>query len=117
MATAILIKKECTFLINAISRIQQIISISQVCYNNPSGGNPGTVPPVIAPKNLDDPLTYTTNAVNQEVISLSLQGFISYLYVKAYNVAYPLNPTAAEYALISDIYKALNISVPPFING
>ena len=114
MATISALKKDCNFLITMINRIQVIIAKTDLA--NDLKGNLSYQQPNVQ-KNLADPLSYNTSALNQEVITLSLQGFIAYLYVKAFNTVYPSNPTPAEYAQIREIYEALNISVPPVING
>jgi hypothetical protein len=113
MATVTSIKKDCRFLITMINRIQVIIANSQVA-NDLKGGLSYQQPTI--QRNLTDPLSYNTSALNQEKITLSLQGFIAYIYVKAFNEQFPLNPTTQQISRISEIYDALNISVDQVIN-
>lgn len=110
-----MIRKECTFLVTMIRRIQGIIA-TQCATDNDLQGNT-SYPVSLIKKTIDDPLSYDTSALQQEVVTLSFEGFIAYLYVKAFGKLYPSNPTADEKIHIAEIYAALNISVPPVING
>ena len=57
-------------------------------------------------------LEYKTTAANTEVVTLTIEGFIEYLYYKAYNTIWPLVPTLADMNRLYEIYDALKIPRP-----
>jgi hypothetical protein len=57
-------------------------------------------------------LEYSTTATNTDVVTLSIDGFIQYLYFKAYGSAFPEAPTPAERIKLYEIYDALKIPRP-----
>ena len=57
-------------------------------------------------------LEYATEALATDVISLTLEGYIQYIYYQAYGEYYPVSPSPAEIDKIYAIYDALQISRP-----
>ena len=57
-------------------------------------------------------LEYATSATNTDVITLSIDGFILYLYYKAYGESYPEVPSAGDIVKLHEIYDALKIPRP-----
>jgi hypothetical protein len=70
-------------------------------------------PATVAGKTVSNALEYDTIAAENEVITLSIQGFIIYLYEKAYSERYPTsNLTGTDKSRIYEIYDALKIPRP-----
>ena len=57
-------------------------------------------------------LEYDTVAVATDVYTLTLEGYIQYIYYQAYQSYYPEAPTDIEKDKIYEIYDALGISRP-----
>lgn len=69
--------------------------------------------PMTTGKTVSNALEYDTIAAESEVITLTLEGFIIYLYEKAYNERYPTGSlTGTEKERIYEIYNALKIPKP-----
>lgn len=61
-------------------------------------------------KTVSNALEYDTLAAESEVITLTMQGFIIYLYEKAYNERYPTDSLSGiQKVRIYEIYDALKI--------
>lgn len=64
-------------------------------------------------RTVSNTLEYDTIAAESEVVTLTIQGFIIYLYEKAYNEQYPSdNLSGTEKERIYEIYDALKIPRP-----
>lgn len=73
----------------------------------------GTSPPVITGKTISaTSLEYATNAVATDIYTLSIEGYIQYIYYQAYNALYPEIMTPEEAEKIYAIYDALQIPRP-----
>jgi hypothetical protein len=69
--------------------------------------------PTSAGKTVSNALEYDTIAAENEVVTLTMDGFVIYLYEKAYNERYPTGTlTGTEKARIYEIYDALKIPRP-----
>lgn len=97
------IKKDVQFVSSLISKITTIIT------NCGSGNLP---PPVLLAKTVGSALEYETTAVATNTVTLSLEGFILYLYVKAYDEAYPETPSEIQRTRLHDIYKTIGVPIP-----
>jgi hypothetical protein len=100
------IKKDALFLKSLISKISTIIT------------NCGVTPPKPPPvaKTVGRALEYETVATQTDVITLSRDGFILYLYAKAYGDVYPeKDATQTQKARLADVYKALELPVPAYL--
>jgi hypothetical protein len=70
-------------------------------------------PPTVAGKTVTNVLEYDTIAAESEVVTLTMAGFVMYLYEKAYNERYPTSDLSlAEKQRIYEIYDALKIPRP-----
>ncbi len=97
---------ECNFMKNLISDVKKLLVDCCSC------NNPLPVPKSERAVGISE-LEYETVAANTEVVTLTLVGFIAYIYDKAFNEPYPLeNPTPIEIARIYEIYDSLNIPRP-----
>lgn len=66
-----------------------------------------------AGKTVSNTLEYDTIAAENEVVTLTLSGFVIYLYEKAYDERYPTGTlTGTEKLRIYEIYDALKIPRP-----
>jgi len=69
--------------------------------------------PTTAGKTVSNTLEYDTIAAESEVITVTIDGFIIYLYEKAYNERYPTGTlTGIQKVRIYEIYDALKIPRP-----
>ena len=94
-------KKECKFMADLIANVKQLLLDCCACK------------PTMAGKTVSNTLEYDTVAAENEVVTVSLEGFIIYLYEKAYNERYPTgNLTGTEKTRIYEIYDALKIPRP-----
>lgn len=94
-------KKECNFVTTIISDIKRLLIDCCPCK------------PIAAGKTVSNTLEYDTIAAESEVITLTMQGFVIYLYEKAYNERYPTGTlTGVEKLRIHEIYDALKIPRP-----
>lgn len=95
-------REDCEFMTNLIKNIKQIITDSCVCEKPVGNG-----------KTVTNALEYDTIAAESEVVTVTIEGFIIYLYEKAYNDPYPTtNLTSIEKERIYEIYDALKIPRP-----
>ena len=93
---------DCNFMKKLITNIKQIITDCCIC-DKPNGNG----------KIVSNALEYDTIAAESEVITVTIEGFIIYLYEKAYNSPYPTtNLTSIEKERIYEIYDALKIPRP-----
>lgn len=92
--------QDCSFLNNLIN---SVVSVIQTC-----GAPVKKDTKTLAGAGLE----YSTTATNTDVITLSIDGFILYLYYKAYGVAYPEVPSAGDIVKLHEIYDALKIPRP-----
>ena len=94
-------KKECNFVSTMISDIKKLLVECCPCKSDVKG------------KTVSNALEYDTVAAETEVITLTIDGFIIYLYEKAYNERYPTGKlTISEKNKIYEIYDALKIPRP-----
>jgi len=95
-------KIECKFISDLIGKVKTIIQDSCAC-------KPDTLPG----KTVSNTLEYDTIAAESEVVTLTMLGFVMYLYEKAYNDPYPSGAlTPVEKYRIHEIYDALKIPRP-----
>jgi hypothetical protein len=95
-------KVECKFVSDLIGKVKNIIQDSCPC--KPASANGKTV---------SNTLEYDTIAAESEVVTLTMLGFVMYLYEKAYNDPYPSGAlTPVEKYRIYEIYDALKIPRP-----
>ena len=88
------------------SLISKISTIISNC-----GVTPPKPPPVV--KTVGHALEYETVATHTDVITLTREGFILYLYAKAYGDVYPENDaTHVQKTRLVEVYKALDLPVP-----
>ena len=96
-------KNDCAFLKSLISKISTIIANC--------GITPPKPPPVV--KTVGKALEYETVATQTDVITLTRDGFILYLYAKAYGDVYPeKGATETQKRRLADVYRALDLPVP-----
>jgi hypothetical protein len=94
-------KAECSFIADLISNVKTLLVECCPCK------------PPVAGKIVSNRLEYDTIAAENEVVTVTMQGFIIYLYEKAYNERYPTeNLSGIEKARIYEIYDALKIPRP-----
>lgn len=94
-------KKECNFMSAIISNVKKLLIDCCACKTVTSG------------KTVTNVLEYDTIAAESEVITLTMLGFVMYLYEKAYNERYPTSDLSlAEKQRIYEIYDALKIPRP-----
>lgn len=94
-------KKECNFVTTIISDIKKLLVDCCPCK------------PTSAGKTVSNALEYDTIAAENEVVTLTMDGFVIYLYEKAYNERYPTGTlTGTEKVRIYEIYDALKIPRP-----
>jgi len=98
------IKKDIQFVSLLITKISTIITNCDSVRPPP--------PPVTVAKTVGSALEYDTIATKTDTVTLSLEGFILYLYARAYDDVYPENPTPLEKSRLHDIYKTLGVPVP-----
>lgn len=85
--------KECKFVIDIVDSIQKLLAYT----------NPGKFGEIVL--NL---LIFQTKAEQKDTIKLSQEGYVMYVYVKAFKEAYPLeNPTSLQKQRINAIWDAL----------
>ena len=92
---------ECTFLYSLINSVSSVISLC-------NRANPLPTKKILTQGGLE----YKTTAANTEVVTLTIEGFIEYLYYKAYNTIWPEKPTLADMNRLYEIYDALKIPRP-----
>jgi hypothetical protein len=98
------IKKDIQFIRSLITKI---VTIVETCGTRPPP------PPVKLKKVVGSALEYETEAVKTDTITLKLDGFILYLYAKAFNDIYPeSNPTPQQVANLKQVYDALELPFP-----
>lgn len=102
LKTALLQQKaECKFIADLITNVKSLISNSCPCKTPPVG------------KTVSNTLEYDTIAAESEVITLTIEGFIIYVYEKAYSESYPKGSlTTIQKQRIYEIYDALKIPRP-----
>jgi hypothetical protein len=87
--------------------VTKIITIVETC---------GVRPPPPAPttkKTVGSALEYETEAVKTDTVTLTIDGFILYLYAKAFDDIYPeSNPTPQQVANLKEVYAALDLPFP-----
>lgn len=94
-------KKECNFMTTIISNVKKLLTDCCACK------------PTTAGKTVSNALEYDTIAAESEVVTVTIQGFIIYLYEKAYNERYPTGTLSGiEKVRIYEIYDALKIPRP-----
>jgi hypothetical protein len=97
-----LYSEDCKFINSLTSKLRIIIT---KCGN--------VTPPAITGKTISaSSLEYATNAVATDVYTLSIEGYIQYIYYQAYNALYPEIITPEEAEKIYAIYDALQIPRP-----
>jgi len=100
------IKKDIQFIQSLVTKI---VSIVETC---------GVKPPIPPPapklnKVVGSALEYETEAVKTDTITLKLDGFILYLYAKAFDDIYPeSNPTPLQISNLKQVYAALELPFP-----
>ena len=95
-------KKECNFMSTIITDIKRLLVDCCACPNPQTSG-----------KTVSNTLEYDTIAAEDETVILTAEGFIIYLYGKAYNEPYPtINLTEIQKFRIYEIYDALKIPRP-----
>ena len=100
--SALLLKKaECKFMTSLIANVKNLLISCCPCKSPPAG------------KIISNTLEYDTVAAESEVITLTIEGFIMYVYEKAYNEPLPTeNLSTVEKQRIYEIYDALKIPRP-----
>lgn len=87
--------------------VTKIITIVETCGVRPPP------PPPTAKKTVGSALEYETDALKTDTITLTIDGFILYLYAKAFNDIYPeSNPTPQQVANLKEVYAALELPFP-----
>ena len=94
-------KKECKFMTTIISNVKKLLTDYCACK------------PMMSGKTVSNALEYDTIVAESEVVTLTLEGFIIYLYEKAYSERYPTDTlSGTEKERIYEIYDALKIPRP-----
>jgi hypothetical protein len=94
--------QDCKFINSLTLKLSTIIT---KCGNATPPVNNGKVISAVS-------LEYKTDAVATDVYTLSIEGYIQYIYYQAYNALYPEIVTPEEAEKIYAIYDALQIPRP-----
>jgi len=95
---------DCKFLNNLVSQLSVIIT---------NCGNVAPPPPPLSQKVVSGKaLEYATDAIATDVVTLTLVGYVQYIYYQVYATVYPETPNSDETIKIYEIYDALNIPRP-----
>ena len=85
--------KECRFVIEIVDSLNKLLAYV----------NPGKFGEIVL-----NVLVFQSKAEQNDTIKLSQEGYVMYIYVKAFNEAYPLeNPTNIQKERINAIWSAL----------
>ena len=97
------ISKEKQFIQNLINKIISVIDSCSII------SKPTPQPSKIMGSGLE----YKTEAQKTDVVTLSADGFILYLYATAYEEVYPDNPSPIQRQRLHEIYRTLQVPIPP----
>lgn len=95
--------KEKQFIQNLVNKIITVISSCSTI------SQPAPKPSKIMGSGLE----YKTEAQKTDVVTLSVDGFILYLYATAYQEVYPDKPSAIQRQRLHEIYRTLQVPIPP----
>lgn len=98
------IKKDLQFIRSLVTKI---VTIVESCGSRPQP------PPAKTKKVIGSALEYESDAVKTDTVTLSIEGFVLYLYAKAFNDIYPeSNPTPQQVNNLRQVYSALELPFP-----
>jgi hypothetical protein len=85
-------QKECKFVIDIVDSIQKLLAYV----------NPGKFGEIVLGY-----IAFQSKAEQKETVGMSVDGYVIYIYKKAFQESYPTNPTPLQIERINAIWEAL----------